>query len=225
MFINDLDEFLTNDMNCGILLDDLILTSLLFADDMVIFSNTRKGLQYGLDALNEYCIYWGLTVNVQKTNCVAFKKGGKISKLDQWMYGEEILKTSDKFKYLGFVFGSSGKFAKGIDNIQNQSYKALFSLKSVQSEYPEVAVETQLQLFNTMVLPIINYGSEVWGFYKAEKLDTLYLGYMKCLLGVRKSTPSSFVYKEMKILPLNKIRHINIFLNTGLKLSPYQVHV
>ena len=66
MFINDLDEFLTNDMNCGVLLDDLILTSLLFADDMVIFSNTRKGLQYGLDALKEYCTYWGLTVNVHK---------------------------------------------------------------------------------------------------------------------------------------------------------------
>ena len=49
-----------------------------------------------------------------------------------------------------------------------------------------------------MVLPILNYGSEVWGFYKAEKLDTLYLGYMKCLLGVRKSTPSSsLLYKEV----------------------------
>ena len=101
--------------------------------------------------------------------------------LDQWTYGGEILKTLNRFKYLGFVFGSSGKFAQGIDNILNQSYKALFSLKSVPSEYPEVTVKTQLQLFNTMVLPILNYGSEAWGFYKAEKLDTSYLGYMTML--------------------------------------------
>ena len=78
MFINDLDDYLANDKHCGILLDEIILTSLLFADDMVIFSNTRKGLQNGLDALYEYCVNWGLTVNVQKTNCVAFKGGGNL---------------------------------------------------------------------------------------------------------------------------------------------------
>lgn len=42
-------------------------------------------------------------------------------------------------------------------------------------------------------------------------MNTLYLSYMKSILGVRKSTPSSFVYKELDILPLIKIRHIKIF--------------
>ena len=42
-------------------------------------------------------------------------------------------------------------------------------------------------------------------------MNTLYLSYMKSILGVRKSTQSSFVYKELDILPLIKIRHIKIF--------------
>ena len=211
MFVNDLDQYLSDNDDFGVPLDEMILTSLLFADDMVILSNTRQGLQAGLNSLNDYCLKWGLTVNVQKSNCVAFKKGGKISKLDQWTYAGENLETLDHFKYLGFVFGSSGKFSKGINNIVNQSYKSLFALKTVLSQYPESNVKMQLHLFNTLVLPILNYGSEIWGFSKAEKLDILYLGYMKSILGVRRSTPSAFIYKELNILPLIKIRHIKIF--------------
>ena len=116
---------------------------LLFADDMTLLSNTRQGLQTGLNALNDYCSNWGLKVNVSKSCCVAFKKGGKISKLDKSTYAGENLDTLDHFKYLGFVFGSSGKFLKGIENILNPSYKSLFSLQLILSQSPQANVEMQ----------------------------------------------------------------------------------
>ena len=40
---------------------------LLFADDAVLISETREGLQKSLDSLYEYCCKWKLTVNVEKT--------------------------------------------------------------------------------------------------------------------------------------------------------------
>ena len=80
MFINDLCVFLENKNGVGITLDELVITALLFADDMVIFSDTREGLQKGLDAMKEYCYMWSLEVNTSKTKCVAFKKGGKIGR-------------------------------------------------------------------------------------------------------------------------------------------------
>ena len=66
MFINDLNDFLTKEPLCDVVLDELILTSLLFADDMIILSNTRHGLQCGLDSLYEYCKMLDLKVNVEK---------------------------------------------------------------------------------------------------------------------------------------------------------------
>ena len=78
MYINDLSEHLEAD-GIGIDIDhNIMLTSLLFADDMVILSKTREGLQKGLDSLQRYCNLWGLSVNKNKTKCVAFKKGGII---------------------------------------------------------------------------------------------------------------------------------------------------
>ena len=140
---------------------NIILTSLLFADDMFILSKTREGLQAGLDSLYRYCPLWGLTVNRSETKCVAFKKGGSIGRNDIWSYAGEMLETVNSFKYLGFVFGSSGKFAKGINSILEQSNKSLFNMKSLQYQYPEITPKIQLHLFNTLVKPVLDNSSEI----------------------------------------------------------------
>ena len=108
MFLNDLHENLKLKDDVGILVDDLLLTVLLFADDMIIFSLTREGLQSGLNKLNEYCLSWDLTVNIGKTKCVAFRNGGKIGQLDRWTFRNEDLETVNEFRFR-FCFWIIGK--------------------------------------------------------------------------------------------------------------------
>ena len=60
----------------GIDIGMLKLYLLLYADDIVIFSNTSEGLQKGLDILSDYCQKWKLTVNIDKTKVMVFRKGG-----------------------------------------------------------------------------------------------------------------------------------------------------
>ena len=211
MYVNDLSNYLDNVNEVGIDIDQMVLTALMFADDMAVFSKSRKGLQNGLNALHEYCLKWGLKVNTSKTKCVAFKNGGRIGLLDSWSYDGSNLETVNQFKYLGFDFGSSGKFAKGLKGVLDKSYKALFSLKSIIYQYPELTVNNQLLLFNSLVEPVLSYGSEVWGFSQADKLETLYLRYLKNMLCVRSSTPSCFVYKESNVFPLIVNRYVRIF--------------
>ena len=40
---------------------------ILFADDTVLFSNTKEDLQYMLNIFEQYCRTWKLTVNISKT--------------------------------------------------------------------------------------------------------------------------------------------------------------
>ena len=206
LFINDLETSLKDKEDVGISLEQCLLTIILFADDMVIFSETRKGLQNGLDALSSYCSKWGLSVNVSKTKCIAFKRGGRIGAMDRWTYNGEELETVNQFKYLGFVFGSSGKFCKGIQALHDVGLKSLFGLKTVFHKYPDMSVDVKLKLFNAIVLPRITYGCEIWGFCEADKLEKLYLGFLKSLLGVKKNTPTSFIYSELGVYPLLLIR-------------------
>ena len=105
---------------------------------------------------------WGLVVNVNKTKCVAFRKGCKIGQLDKWTYKGEEIETVNEFKYLGFVFGSSGKFAKGIEDLKCRSLRAIFSLKNIFYRIPDMSPNIQKKLFNSLILPILSYACEIW---------------------------------------------------------------
>ena len=76
IFLNDIEMHLGENIQDGITLDQLQLYLLLFADDAVLVSETREGLQRSLDNLQEYCFKSNLNVNIEKTKIVVFRKGG-----------------------------------------------------------------------------------------------------------------------------------------------------
>ena len=65
IFVNDLENSL-NDDSIGTNIVNVLIKLLMFADDMAIFSESRKGLQDGLNKLYLYCTKWGITVNTLK---------------------------------------------------------------------------------------------------------------------------------------------------------------
>ena len=73
IYINDLAEEIKR-LNCGVNLDDTIVSVFLYADDIVLIAPTAENLQRMLDALNSWCRKWKITVNQEKTkviqNCV-----------------------------------------------------------------------------------------------------------------------------------------------------------
>ena len=65
MFINDLeDELILN--NVQVLdLEHFKMFLLMYADDIVVFSETAEGLQNCLNCMYQYCQKWKLSVNTQ----------------------------------------------------------------------------------------------------------------------------------------------------------------
>ena len=72
LFINDIELNLQENFNDGVSVEQLQLYLLLFADDAVLFSETREGLQNHLNNLENYCRKWNLTVNVWKNKNSGF---------------------------------------------------------------------------------------------------------------------------------------------------------
>ena len=65
LFQNDLHDLFDNTCD-PVLLAEFEINSLLWADDLVLFSSTKIGLQKCLDNLAAYCHMWQLEVNVDK---------------------------------------------------------------------------------------------------------------------------------------------------------------
>ena len=210
LFLNDINHYLQSDANIGISIYQFYLALLLFADDMVLFSDNRFGLQAGLNKLYDYCKDWGLIVNVEKTKCLAFKKNGKKSILDKWHFNGEEIETVTSFKYLGFVFSNTGKFSKGIDHVESQGQRALFNMYSSVDNFDSMYTNMQMSLFNSLVASVLSYSCEIWGFAEAKKVEQVQLKFLKQILKVRKNTPSCIVYKECNVYPLQLVRLFRI---------------
>ena len=58
----------------GLTLLESEVKRLLFADDLVLLSPTKQGLQQHLDLLHRFCQTWALTVNLSKTKIMVFQK-------------------------------------------------------------------------------------------------------------------------------------------------------
>ena len=101
LFLEDLELFLQDRVNCGLSFGDICVILLCFADDMVIIGNSTEDLQISLDNLCQYCNKWGLEVNTAKTKIVVFRKRGHTHRDEKWFYNNSSLEVVDNFNYLG----------------------------------------------------------------------------------------------------------------------------
>ena len=61
-------------------LNDTEISCLIWADDILILSETEEGLQAKLDKLAKYCKKNKLEVNTDKTKVMTFTKSGRLLK-------------------------------------------------------------------------------------------------------------------------------------------------
>ena len=83
----------------------------------------------------------------------------------------------------------------------------------------ESPIDCQLKLFDGMILPILTYGCEVWGFGDLSVIEKVHTDFMKRILNVKRSTPHVMLYGKLGRYPVtltfqNKI--INFWSKTLL---------
>ena len=71
MYINDLESHLCSP-NAGVTIDDIRFISLLYADDIVIFSESPDALQLQINKMYESSHRWKLRINAEKSKIVVF---------------------------------------------------------------------------------------------------------------------------------------------------------
>ena len=69
-YMGDLDSYLSTAH--GICIDEEIIVHLLWADDLILFSDTFHGLQIQLDGLKQFCSNNHMIVNEIKTKVMVF---------------------------------------------------------------------------------------------------------------------------------------------------------
>ena len=210
MFINDLESTLQTSGMLGLNMDTLKLFIVLYADDAVLLSESREDMQAGLNILSEYCKRWRLTLNTDKTKVVIFRTGGRPNRLDKWYYNGALLEVVSYFTYLGLVFSRTGSFSCAQQTLAKQGRKAVFSLYKMTKRFAGIDPLVMCDLFDKMIVPILSYGCEVWGFHKGDAVEKVHREFLKHVLKVKSTTVNEFVYGEFGRRPLINLRYCRI---------------
>jgi len=210
-FLNDLPDVLNSDSpDSGVNIGDLNVKLLMYADDMVVVSNSIQGLQKSLDVMYEYFTKWKLTVNLLKSNILVCKPRGGPLPDEIWTYGGEIMNLCTTYNYLGITFTARGINNSSLDVLVNQANKSLATLQSNMAGIGTFPPAVSLRLFHTCVTPVLCYGSEVWGYQRANKMQCVLNKWCKRILGVKNSTCNAAVAGELGQYPLIIMRKINM---------------
>ncbi len=81
----------------------------LYADDTIVLAESAADLQRALDALREYCTFWGLEVNVTKTKVVIISRG-KVRIFPEFRLGTQTLEVVADYNYLGVLVNYNGRY-------------------------------------------------------------------------------------------------------------------
>ena len=66
----------------------------------------------------------------------------------------------------------------------------------------DLPIDLQLKLFDNTVLPILTYGSEIWGYENLDIIERIHTDFLRRISKCRKSTPKYILYAAMGRYPI-----------------------
>ena len=215
-YMADLSSYLKDEF--GVIIDDMILGHLLWADDLILFSDTLAGIKRQLHGLKKFCVNNHMIVNSIKTKIMKF---GTAEKIDI-IFNDAPLEQVQQYKYVGCVIRSISKsnadpFLIHYDYLHDQARKALFAAMGKLKHIGKLPPKIMFYLFNTVAKPILTYASDVWGANASgqDMVDKVFLRFIKRTLGVRQNISNLMVIGETGLVPpsidckLNIIKYHN----------------
>ena len=218
LFLSDLPDIFSDSCD-PVNLHGTLLNCIMFADDLVLMSETAEGLQACLNNLNEYCEKWGLRININKTKIIIFNKGGHAFSRYKFYLNNVTISIVQQYCYLGIVFSSSGNFGPACKSLYDKALKAFHKFKQIN---PRNNATLAMKLFDMLISPIISYAGIVWGPCLLGKInhenfmqkcdnapvEQINIKLCKYLLGVHKYASNIAVKSELGRFPLMiKILH------------------
>ena len=210
LFINDLPNIF-NEHCKPIKLNSSSINCLLYADDLVLLSETAEGLQNCFDKLSSYCDQWNLEVNTDKTKVMIFNKRNRLLKHQYNFYFNNLdIEVVYNYKYLGVDFKPNGKFDLAKETFYKKATKTFYYIRKIITSSTNINIPSWIRIFDHIIKPVLTYGCEIWGMEKYSDrtpIEKLNIKLCKMLLQVNQSASNLAVRGELGRQPMSSFIH------------------
>ena len=176
-----------------------------FADDIVAWMVLKylweNNLEHYVNKIVDWCLLWGLKVNVEKTmhmNLANCKKEVKIK-------GKK-LKNTKNTKFLGLTIDHKLTFKAHINQKINSCYHLITFLNNLKIEY-NIPQKKNISLYKTLIRSRLEYGHvALLSAAKCHKnsLEILQNKALRVILGRTRQTPIAELQHEARMKPIEE---------------------
>jgi ribonuclease HI len=219
IMINDLPNISNSNVNMS-----------LFADDCAIWQAGQnlaileQGIQSILNGIQTWCKKWGMRLSVTKSVTMIFTKK-RIYNFNLCIDGQSLPKVNE-FKFLGVIFDKGLTWNKHIDYIIDRTKSRMNILRCLCNTSWGGNRVTMLQLYQSLIRSVIDYGCQVYDFSCVtlqKKLDSVQCNALRLCTGAMRSTPLNVLQADCFQMPFNLRRHF-LQLKYGCKIFSSKNH-
>lgn len=223
LYIAGLEESLKRNQLGGVMLGRKKVYSLAFADDLVLVAKSEDEMKDMIRALHRFAKNKCLTVNQNKSKILTFSKGARGSKTT-WTVDGSSYEEVEEFTYLGVTLQRNGSY---IRHKKMTAAKARIRAAQVWSSAERLFpnnFEIRVQMFRSLVLPIMLYATEITGYDEQTAYDTVLRRYLRWTLGLGQGTRNAILEREtgepsVSLAAFSRAVNYENKLNGGSKIS------
>ena len=209
----------------------------LFVDDCRVsiicydLLTAQEQLQKVLNLFSEWCNKTGFTFSTTKTKVLICHRKKRVHPPKILLFlNQKCLECVLQFKFLGIILDSKLTWVPYLKKINEDAFTNINLLKIISSSKFKTNAENLLNIYKTLILTRIEYGSVAYHTASASNLKILDPIHHKCLricLGAYRTTPIQSLYAESNVPSLDyrrKISCIQYYFRT-LEINPHNISI
>ncbi|KAK3506058.1 hypothetical protein QTP70_002984 [Hemibagrus guttatus] len=187
----------------GVRFGDHRISSLIFADDVVLLASSGLDLQHALGRFAAECEAAGMRVSTSKSEAMVLDRKKVACTLQ---VGGEVLPQVEEFKYLGVLFTSEGRMDREIDRRIGAAAAVMRSMYRSVVVKKKLSRKAKLLIYQSIYAPTLTYGHELWVMTERvrSRIQAAEMSFLRRVAGcsLRDRVRSSVTREELGVEPL-----------------------
>ncbi|KAK3565413.1 hypothetical protein QTP86_008018 [Hemibagrus guttatus] len=179
------------------------ISSLIFADDVVLLAPSSLDLQHALGRFAAECEAAGMRVSTSKSEAMVLDRKKVACTLQ---VGGEVLPQVEEFKYLGVLFTSEGRMDCEIDRRIGAAATVMRSMYRSVVVKKELNRKAKLSIYQSIYVATLTYGHELWVMTERvrSRIQAAEMSFLRRVAGrsLRDRVRSSVTREELGVEPL-----------------------
>ncbi len=149
LFINDLATEL-NEAKHGVDIgNNMKLSILMYADDVVIISDSHENAQKQLDIMTRWCNTWGMIPNIKKSQVVHHRIPQRKRCTLPLMLDNKVMDYVENYKYLGCWINEHGNNTKTVEALTSAAGRSYGRIVGLIKQIGNMGYHTFCMLYET----------------------------------------------------------------------------